>query len=327
MFSTKHHITLQSIEKALANGEIKSSELRTLLEKQEAKKTISHIKNTSQIITYIGSGLVFLGLIFIGALYWGIFDGVLKTAITLGAGLVLWIMSIFLLKTNIQKSIPISMHFVGSILITGGVGVLIVELIKADTTQYGLFAGILFLICAAFQGIQLLSQRHWASLLSGYAYFLIGIWSFFGYFMNLLANDSSMPVYGLLLVTGSTLLYGAHEIKRNFIHISRLFEIFGSMFLFATAFGIATEHKVLYGSLMIPAVLVGLGFGIIKDRLILIGVSLLWLFFYLQWLNIEYFQNQSQWGLSLIVVGVVLIILYQLSTSATLIKFRKRLQK
>jgi uncharacterized membrane protein len=68
----------------------------------------------------------------------------------------------------------------------------------------------------------------------------------------------------------------------------------------------------------------GLAFGILKRYLITIGVSIFWMFIYLQWLSGEYFKDQVGWGQSLIVVGIALIAVYQLLKSRQPLKLAKK---
>jgi hypothetical protein len=320
-------ITLLDIKQALASGYLDVSEVGDLLAAYPSSKPVIDKKITggvSQIISYIGAGLVFVGIVFISGIYWENFDSWLKVGVTLGAGMVLWLISVLLLNTNLDKSIPRAAHFVSTFLVSFGIGVLTYEAFKPDPSQYGLYLGTGFLFAATIQGIQLTFQKHWANILSFYFYFLASFWLFYAYLVTKFDVTTTTTEYILFVLTGLTLMYGSSFYNKSQVHISRLFQIFGSMFLFAAAFGVATQFKWFYGVVMALALIAGLAFGILKRYLITIGVSIFWMFIYLQWLSGEYFKDQVGWGQSLIVIGIALIAVYQLLKSRQPLKLSKK---
>jgi hypothetical protein len=318
MLEIDKKISILDIKQALASGDIDVSDVSDLLAAYPSSKPVIDKKNTggvSQIISYIGAGLVFLGIVFIAAIYWENFDSWLKVGITLGAGLVLWLVSVLLLNTNLEKSIPKAAHFVSTSLVSFGIGVLTYEAFKPDPSQYGLYLGIGFLFAATIQGIQLIFQRHWANILSFYFYFLASFWFIYAYLVTKFDVTTTTTEYILFVLTGLILMYGSNFYRKSQVHISRLFQIFGSMFVFAAAFGIATQYKWFYGFVMALVLIAGLTLGILKRYLITIGASIFWMFIYIQWLSGEYFKDQVGWGQSLIVIGVALIAVFQLLKS------------
>jgi hypothetical protein len=320
-------ITIAQIKQALDSGDVEVSDVSDLLAVYPSSKSVIDKKNiggVSQIISYIGAGLVFLGIVFIAAIYWENFDSWLKVGITLGAGLVFWLVSVLLLNTNLDKSIPKAAHFVSTLLVSFGIGVLTYEAFKPDPSQYGLYLGTGFLFITAIQGIQIIFQRHWSNILSSYFYFLASFWFFYAYLVTKFDITTTTTEYILFVLTGLMLMYGSSFYRKSQVHISRLFQIFGSMFILATAFGIATQYKWFYGFVMALTLVASLTFGIFKRYLITIGVSIFWMFIYIQWLSGEYFKDQVGWGQSLIVIGIALIAVYQLLKSRPLAKLNKK---
>lgn len=316
-------ITILDIKNAISNGEVTTSEISDLLFAYPSNKPIINNKENnavSQVISYIGAGLIFLGILFISSIYWENFDSWLKVGITLGTGLIFWLTSVLLLNTSVHKSIPLASHFIGAFLVSFGIGTLIYEAFKPEPSQYGIYLGIGFLFVATIQGMQLIFQRHWANILSFYFYFLASFWFLYAYLVTKFDITTNITQYILFGLTGLVLIYGFNFFRLTFVHTSRLFQIFGSMFLFAMAFGLATEYKWFYGFVMALALLAGLVLGITKRYIITIGVSIFWMFIYIQWLSSEYFRNQVGWGQSLIVSGVATIAVFQLLKSRSIHK-------
>lgn len=308
-------MTILDIKNAISNGEITTYEINDLLVAYPSNKPIINNQKeknaVSQVISYIGASLVFLGILFISSIYWESFDSWLKVSISLGSGLLLWLISVLLLNTKVHRSIPLAFHFISILLVSFGIGVLVYEVFKPEPSQYAIYLGIGFIFATLIQGIQLIFQKHWANILSIYFYFLASFWLSYAYLVTRFNITTTITQYILFGFTGLALMYGSKFFRVTFSHVSRLFQIFGSMFLFAMAFGITTEYKWFYGFIMVLALLAGLVFGIIKRYIITIGVSIFWMFIYIQWLSSEYFRNQVGWGQSLIILGVTLILIFQ----------------
>ena len=314
-------LTIEEVKRALESGDISQKDLQSLIGPTPAiKETVQPIAkptksgaNQSQIISYIGSGLIFLGVVFISSIYWADFDNILKVGMTLGVGLLLWLVSIFLLNTKTHRSIPISLHLMSMILTSGGIGVVIFELLKPDSYDYSLYFGVGFLFLSLLLGIQLFFQRHWANVLAVYGYSTLSLWLFYTYFAGKYSITTTTTQYMLFALTGAVLFYGSIYLKKYFVHVSRLLQIGGSMFLLATAYGIATEYKWFYGIVMAITLMISLGLSIYKKYNITLGVTIFWLFSYVSWLNGEYFRNQVSWGQSLVVIGVAFLGVFQLT--------------
>jgi Predicted membrane protein (DUF2157) len=322
MPESNQNLSIADIKKAIETGGVSASELRELLAAYPSKKAEVEPKksNVGQILSYIGSGFVLLGVSFIISIYWESYDSWLKVAVTLGSGLIFWLMSVLFLNTKLDHSVSLSAYLVGMILTTTGVVVLISDVLKPEQSLAPLYLAIGYLFIAALQGIQILLQRHWANILFGYFHYLVAVWLLYTYFVGKFDITTTTTMYILFGITGITLLSGSSIIKFTFVHVSRLLQIFGTMLIAATAFGVATEYKWFYGFVMALTLLLGLVWGIYKKLLIMIGITIFWLFIYVQWLNVQYFQSQVTWGQSLIVLGLVCIGLYQLSKSHKLTK-------
>jgi hypothetical protein len=303
-------LTIQEIRDGLNRGDFSTEELRSLISKPEIKAPLS--SGGSQILPFIGSTLIFLGLIFINSLYWETYDSWLKVGVTLGIGCVLWLASSLLTNTKVHRAIPSSVHLIASILIFGGILVTVLDIIKPNSHQNFLYLGLALLFPACIQGIQTIFQKSWIATLSGYFYFLSSFWFLYGYLADKYDIQATATMYAIFAFTGVSLYLASLVIKSTQIHISRLFQLGSGMFGYAACYGVASEYKWFYGVVMALALASGLGYTIYRKLYILLGVTLFWGYIYLQWLNWEYFKNQVGWGQSLVVLGVAMIGLFQL---------------
>jgi hypothetical protein len=304
-------LTIQEVKEGLARGDFSTADLSGLIPKSSGDLSIGGGSNASQILPFIGSALVFLGLIFINSLYWETYDNWLKIGVTLITGCVVWFVSTLLANTKLHQSVSVSLHLIGSILVSGGILVTVLDIIKPNSHQNFLYLGLGFLFPACIQGIQTLFQKTWANTLSAYFYFLCSFWFLYGYFADVYNIQSTATMYAIFACTGASLYLASLAVRSTQIHISRLFQLGGGMFGYAAIYGVATEYKWFYGFVMALAIVAGLGYTIYKKLYIVLGVTLFWAYIYLQWLNWEYFKNQVGWGQSLIVIGVALIVIFQ----------------
>jgi hypothetical protein len=288
-----------------ADIELLVSQARGSIDDASASKTL----NLSGVLYYVGGGIAFLGIgIFVGD-NWEYLSSALRIFLTLGAGLAFFAAASLLESTKLTDRIPEAFHFLGGLLIPGGIFVTLYEL-GFRGSDFG--PGFIFLALALCYGLAAYVYRH--NLLLAFAlcygilaYFLIteamagGIVSFdrgdylayrfvgigaslmvLGYaFRSLFAKVLTPWLYGfgvLAVLGGAFALQGFEPNQSIFWEIVYPGLVFGAMFI---AIYLRSRAVLMLGA----AFLVG---DIFK-------------------LTSEYFRDSLGWPLMLVLAGFLLI--------------------
>ncbi len=294
-------ITKQDIEQGLSQGVISIDDLTSIISSHRNKNSAF-----SNIITYIGIGFVLFGTSVLYAVYWPQFDSLLKILSTIGIGVVMWLVSVlFGVAQKHPSSISNALHLSGSVLCGVGVGLYATDVMKYQGFELYSTLSIGFGFLFVIQLIQYFFVKTWPTTLTLAGYFTLLFWFVYALIRSIYQVNTPYPDFVVYVITGGCYLLTSYVIAHKFIHLSRLGEIFGGMFVYGGMFGLMMEDKLFYGIIFLLTLVFGLLYVFMRKLLIGVGISIFWIYIYISWVSGEYFQNQAAWGQSLIVVGLL----------------------
>lgn len=302
----------QQIKEALLSGEVTPAELEELAAAHRGSQP-QHSRDRNvllvRIFAYIGGLIVLLGVVLFVSLFWSDLNAPARIFLTLGGGIVAYVLSVVLLLTRgVVAYLPHALMLIAAGLITFGL------FVTFDIAGWGNFdeAGTLATISAIggiFFGVSFALIRRLHVLLvttiifaTWFLYSLIAVIGNTGAFA---AIDGTLLWVLVTIVVGASYILGARGIGQWFhpAFIATL-ETVGALFiLIAALVGEGVGWDIVY-----PLVLAG-GFVLsvyLPNRGIL-GLSSLFLIIYLMVVTFQYFEIDTWWPLFLIGVGGLVI--------------------
>lgn len=303
---------LKNIETLIQEGQLTKEELLEVYERstrRDKEETLSKQSLISNILYYIGGGIVFLGIcIFVGT-NWSSLTDVTKILATLGSSIGLYFSAVLLSRYGNFQKICDAFYFIAGLVAPVGIFVTM-HIARLDTESAGshsVVAGILLVVNLLFYYID---RRNVFFIFN----VIFGTWLFFGLTTCLIGGrpftDWDFIQYRWLAAGLTHMILGYALVNSNRKSLTPYLYGFGVVEFLTAALclGDWTPHQNVFWELMFP----GLSFGILflsvylKTRSFLI-FGTLYLMVYILKITNEYFTSGFGWALSLIVVGFALI--------------------
>lgn len=307
---------LTSLRAGLKEGLISPADIALLISQEqnsgEAEGAYMHESKTfnlSGVLYYVGAGIAFLGVsIFIGD-NWEDLGSALRILLTLGAGLAFFTAASLLESTKMMDRVPDGFHFLGGLLIPGGIFVTLHEL-GFQGSDFG--PGLIFLVLALSYGLVAHLNRHnlllaFALCYGTLAYFLI---------------TEAMATGFLSFDRGDYLAYRFVGIGASFMVLGYAFRglfaklltpwlyAFGALAALGGAFALQgfEPNQSIFWEIVYPGLVFGAMFLAIylRSRAVLI-LGAVFLVADIFKLTSEYFQDSLGWPLMLVLAGFLLI--------------------
>ncbi|WP_020168295.1 MULTISPECIES: DUF2157 domain-containing protein [Methylotenera] len=279
----KHHqITLDEISHAFAN-----------VSAQANKPSPSVL---SQLFGYIGGIFVFAGIGVFISMYWDDFGSAARVLVTLGTGLVAFIMALVCLTDKRYERAATPLFLIAALLQPTGILVMLNEYSSGGDARHGL------LFMATYMLIQQ-AATFWAKQRTVLAFSAI----LFGciFFANLFDIwDANEKLIGIVL--GISLICVAYALNQSrHLPIAPFWYFVGSAILMWSVFEAVekTPFEIIY--LGLAAALIFLSTAVRSRALLAVGsLSML---AYIGYFTAKHFANTLGWPIALVIIGIALI--------------------
>lgn len=134
------------LENALARGEISSADVTAFLSLRDGGSVEEKARfNIAHALYYVGGAIIFIGFAVFVGVKWESLSSALRILLTLGSGLAFYAAAVLLSRDVRLGYLPDALHFVGALLIPGGV---FITLYEFNVSGNGFGAGFIFLAFA-----------------------------------------------------------------------------------------------------------------------------------------------------------------------------------
>lgn len=306
-------LLLESLRNSLRDGSITEQELRSLLGETgvttAAEANSDHRVMLSDVLYYVGGGIVFIGIGIFAANHWEDMGSAMRIFVTLGLGIASFISAVLLTKSGKMDRLPDALHLVAGLLIPGGVFVTLDELgFRGGSWGPGLiFLGFTLLYLLAY-----LLYRRGVLALFGVLY---------GTFATLLLSSAvigDLPLFSgdkfaayRILGIGAAYLFLAYGLVETKLRsLAWWLYGFGALAVLASALWLSgwKPEQSMFWELSYPLLVFGAMFisTKLKSRAMLF-FGAVFLVGYIFKITGEYFQDSLSWPLLLILAGFLLM--------------------
>lgn len=287
---------LQDIVALVKHNSISLDEIRHALETPPALASKPSSSVLSKLLGYIGGIFVFAGIGVFISMYWDDFGSAARVIVTLGVGLMAFIMGLVCLSDKRYDKAATPLFIISSILQPMGILVMLQEYSSGGDARHGL------IFMSAYMLIQQ-GALFWAKRLSVLAFSAI----LFG--CILIANlldvwnwDGEMT--GMII--GVSLICIAYALQKSKnLAIAPFWYFFGGIILMWSVFEMVknTPLELLYLGLSVLIIFISTH---VRSRALL-GVGTLAMLLYIGYYTAKHFANTLGWPIALVIIGIALI--------------------
>lgn len=285
----KHHqITLDEIAQALQ------------VAKDTADKPPASV--LSKLFGYIGGIFVFAGIAVFIAMYWDDFGSAARVIVTLGSGLIAFLMGLICLTDKKYERAATPLFLMSSLLQPTGILVMLHEYASGGDARHGL------LFMAAYMLVQQ-GCTFWAKgrTVLAFSAILFGCIFFANLFDILDINEKLIGV-----VIGTSLLFIAYALNQSkHSAIAAFWYFIGAVVLLWSVFE-SVKHSALEPVYLgVCALIIFISTYVRSRTLLLVGT--LAMLFYIGYYTAKHFANTVGWPIALVLIGIALIALSSLA--------------
>lgn len=287
---------LQDIVALMQHNKITLAEVSRALDDASMQMSAAPASVLSKLFGYIGGIFVFAGIGVFISMYWDDFSSASRVIVTLGTGLIAFVMGLFCLSEQKYERVATPLFLIASVLQPTGIMVMLDEYSSGGDVRHGL------LFMAAYMLVQQ-GATFWAKQRTVLAFSAI----IFGciFFANLFDLwDLDEKLIGTVI--GSSLLCLAYAIQRSkHMAIAPFWYFVGAVLLLWSIF------EWVEGSLFEPIYLGMTAFMIflstfVRSRTLLI-IGTFAMLIYIGYYTAEHFANTVGWPIALVIIGIALI--------------------
>lgn len=287
---------LQDIVALMQHNKITLAEVSRALDDASMQMSAAPASVLSKLFGYIGGIFVFAGIGVFISMYWDDFSSASRVIVTLGTGLIAFVMGLFCLSEQKYERVATPLFLIASVLQPTGIMVMLDEYSSGGDVRHGL------LFMAAYMLVQQ-GATFWAKQRTVLAFSAI----IFGciFFANLFDLwDLDEKLIGTVI--GSSLLCLTYAIQRSkHMAIAPFWYFVGAVLLLWSIF------EWVEGSLFEPIYLGMTAFMIflstfVRSRTLLL-VGTLTMLIYIGYYTAEHFANAVGWPIALVIIGIALI--------------------
>jgi MFS family permease len=301
IFNKENFLTL--LNRALVAGWVSKSEVLDIVNNYSRKRSgsISFMK----ILSVLGSIISILGIVFFVSQIWNSLGDAGQILITLGLGLLFFVVGILLMLEKAPRFVSLSLHLIGAFLIPFGTFVSLSKLPPVDTS-IALISSLVFLSLAM---LYFIVDYFLKSNLFTVAVYIFGSISYCS-FIFWIGSKNSLDyrhVWALFAVYGYILTIIPRILEPGFRKQTyKFFEGLGYLTLFTSIFGILFETPLEILVIFIYILGIFLGSKIKSSQLI--AYSFIAVTAYILRINSAYFIGIIGWPLGLVLSGLILIL-------------------
>jgi len=287
---------LQDIVALAQHNQITLAEIAQALDASSVQPNAAPASVLSKLFGYVGGIFVFAGIGVFISMYWDDFGSASRVIITLGSGLVAFVMGLVCLSDQKYERAVTPLFLMASVLQPTGIMVMLQEYSSGGDVRHGL------LFMAAYMLVQQ-GATFWAKQRTVLAFSAV----LFGciFFANLFDIwDVDEKLIGI--VVGSSLLCIAYAMQQSkHMAIAAFWYFVGAVLLLWSIF------ESVENSLLEPVYLGATAFIIflstyVRSRTLLL-VGTLAMLLYIGYYTTEHFANTVGWPITLVIIGIALI--------------------
>jgi len=287
---------LQDIVALAQHNQITLAEIAKALAAASAQPNATPASVLSKLFGYVGGIFVFAGVGVFISMYWDDFGSASRVIITLGSGLVAFVMGLVCLSDQKYERVATPLFLMASVLQPTGIMVMLQEYSSGGDVRHGL------LFMAAYMLVQQ-GATFWAKQRTVLA------------FSALLFGCIFLPIYsisGMLMKSSSASLLAVHYLciayamqQSKHMAIAPFWYFVGAVLLLWSVF------ESVENSLLEPVYLGATAFIIflstyVRSRTLLL-VGTLAMLIYIGYYTAEHFANTVGWPIALVIIGIALI--------------------
>lgn len=283
-----NHITLEEIAQALSTSQA------------QASKPSSGV--LSKLFGYIGGIFVFAGIGVFISMYWDDFGSAARVIVTLGVGLVAFIMGIVCLNDKRYEKAATPLFLMASLLQPMGILVMLQEYSSGGDVRHGLAFMAAYMLIQ--QGMTFWAKRRtvlaFSAILFGCIFFanLFDLWDWDEEFIG--------------MVTGTSLICIAYGLQQSrHLAIAPFWYFVGACILLWAVFDAVRNTPLELVYLGLSASIIFLSTYVRSRTLLLVGT--LSMLLYIGYFTAKHFANTVGWPIALVMIGIALIAMSSLA--------------
>jgi len=287
---------LQDIVALAQHNQITLAEIAQALNAYSAQPNAAPASVLSKLFGYVGGIFVFAGIGVFIAMYWDDFGSASRVIITLGSGLVAFVMGLVCLSDSKYERAVTPLLLMAAVLQPTGIMVMLQEYSSGGDVRHGL------LFMAAYMLVQQ-GATFWAKQRTVLAFSAV----LFGciFFANLFDIwDVDEKLIGMVI--GSSLLCIAYAMQQSkHMAIAPFWYFVGSVLLLWSVFELVKNSLLEPVYLGATALMIFLSTYVRSRTLLLVGT--LAMLIYIGYYTAEHFANTVGWPIALVIIGIALI--------------------
>lgn len=274
-----------------------------------AKTGIAHKIGITEILSYMGGGIIFLGIVILVGQHWDELNFIARLLVTLGSGIVAYVIGVFLIRDDKTEMMANPFFLISALVIPVGLIVVFDEAgFSSDALMMQSLMSVTCLVMFLFS--YFLLHKNIFMFFS----IIFGTWFFFSvtslFFGDDILSNGDFYWYRFFTVGIAYILLGRSFSMGNLAPLSGILYGFGSLSLLGSALmlgGWKPEQKPFW-ELIYPLLVFGILYlsVMVKSDAFLVWGSV-FLMIYIIKITSEYFSEGMGWSLSLIIAGLAMI--------------------
>lgn len=266
--------------------------------------------NISEVMSYLGGGIVFLGIIIMLAQNWSTLSFITKALATLGSGVASYFAGVFLSRNEKTDMAGGAFHLISALAIPVGLYV-VLNNAGVDVWSQGSQCLVSLILLAMYVTSYFVFRKTIFALFC----IVFGTWLFFSLTGLLVGNDPRFDVWQYyqyrVFATGAAYIALGHSFsKTNNAPLSGVLYSFGSLALLSSALtlGAWSPNQNVFWELSYPVFICGILYLSVRLKIqSFLTWGTIFLMAYILKITSEYFTIGLGWPLSLVISGLSLI--------------------
>jgi len=287
---------LQDIVALAQHNQITLAEIAQALDASSVPPNVAPASVLSKLFGYVGGIFVFAGIGVFISMYWDDFGSASRVIITLGSGLVAFVMGLVCLSDQKYERAVTPLFLMASLLQPTGIMVMLQEYSSGGDVRHGLLFMAAYMLMQ--QGATFWAKQRTVLAFSAVLFGCI----FFANLFDIWGVDEKL----IGIVVGSSLLCIAYAMQQSkHMAIAAFWYFVGAVLLLWSIF------ESVENSLLEPVYLGATAFIIflstyVRSRTLLL-VGTLAMLLYIGYYTAEHFANTVGWPIALVIIGIALI--------------------
>lgn len=313
ILSSKSLITKEELLTAYEEGREESIDYRADADKQasfdDVGPTVKRKLGLPEIFSYLGGGIVFIGIATLVAQNWSVLNFVTKILITLFAGIISYVIAVYFGKSEKTESVSMAFHVISALVLPIGLFVILDDLGLPVWGQWAqvIASAIMFLV-------YINSYYAYRKVIFTFFSIAFGTWLFFSV-TNLIFNNSITDAwqffqYRLMLVGLAYILIGYLFIENRNSQLTNSLYGFGILGVLSSAFtlcGWSPNQNYFWEAFFPLLVFVSIYLSVKLGAMSFLVFATIFLMMYILRITSEYFASGVGWPISLVISGLAMI--------------------